>query len=160
MYEPNPSLPAPGLPSGEDGCPMPNPPWVVIADDDPDDRAFLQRAFNRAGVRVRLHFLGDGRALVDHLQAMNPGAPDWPRLVVVDLNMPGMDGAAAIAAIRCAPALAQLPIVTLSTSNWLEDRQRCEASGADDFLTKPDRLDAWVALVQAMAGRWLAAPRG
>ena len=98
----------------------PPPPRILIVDDDPDDRRLLADAFQQSGLSCALEFAGDGEELLARLEA----AADLPELVLLDLNMPRMDGREALQRLRAEPRYAALPVVVMSTSAAEDDASR------------------------------------
>jgi CheY-like chemotaxis protein len=106
---------------------------VFIADDDEDDRLLLQIAFGQHSPECHLVFAEDGLALLDALAQ----EPSEPCLIILDLNMPRLNGFEALQLLRDSTEYAHLPIVILTTSSQPLDRQQAYALGANEFLTKP-----------------------
>ena len=132
------------------------PPLVLMADDDIDDRDMMRDAFVEAAVPCELDFVEDGEALMSYLldcrHARRPALPD---LLVLDLNMPLLDGRAALQRIRADLMLRHLPVVVCSTSSSEADRTGAYRHGANAFFTKPVTLLEFDRLVRHLAGHWL-----
>jgi two-component system response regulator len=130
---------------------------ILIADDNEDDRRLLQRAFADVGIRNKVDFVNDGEALLDFLNAPRPGlgARGLPGIVLLDLNMPRMDGREALKAIRSDPKLRLLPVVILSTSNYREDVLECYSLGANAVMVKPLGYSEFVTMVTMIGRYWL-----
>jgi CheY-like chemotaxis protein/HPt (histidine-containing phosphotransfer) domain-containing protein len=134
--------------------PAPGPPRplqslrVLVAEDNRVNQIVIQRLLERLGHTVVL--CADGRAAVAAVEAQRPD------LVLMDVQMPEMDGFAATAAIRAREAIhpggRRLPIVALTAFAMTGDRERCLAAGMDDYLTKPIRRDQLVAILARFAG--------
>ena len=109
-------------------------PLVFIADDDADDVFFVRSAIEqlKSDIRIR-HFL-NGKQLIDTL--VDP-SEDLPDLVLLDLNMPILDGKETLRILRRNETLRELPIMILSTSNHSFERELCLGYGANNFITKP-----------------------
>lgn len=137
------------------------PPQVLVAEDDPDDRLLLEEAFAEARVPVRLRFADDGEHLLELLQrAVRPRAPEaLPVLVLLDLNMPRLDGREALRAIRTHHRLRHLPVILLTTSSSRDDVNDCYDLGASSFITKPVSFDALVDLAAVLGRYWLGCVR-
>ena len=120
---------------------------VLMADDAPANRLVNERLLARLGVDVR--------AVEDGAQAVEAALCDWaPDLVLMDLQMPGMDGLEATRRVREAEARegrARVPIVALTAAAFDADRQRCLDAGMDGYLSKPIML----ASLRAELARWL-----
>lgn len=134
-------------------------PLVLIADDDADDRDMMRAAFTDAAIACKLDFVEDGEALMAYLQACGRAARQaMPDLLVLDLNMPLLDGRAALRRMRADLLLRSLPVVVCSTSFSETDRVDAYCNGANAFFTKPVTLEEFDGLVHHLAGRWLGLP--
>ena len=109
-------------------------PLVFIADDDADDVFFVRSAIDqlKSDIRVR-HFL-NGKQLIETL---NDPTQELPDLVLLDLNMPILDGKETLRILRKNETLRDLPIIILSTSTHTFERELCLGYGANNFITKP-----------------------
>ena len=103
---------------------------ILIVDDEALNREIAGELLAEAGLQVS--FAGDGEQAVAQLR--QGAACD---LVLMDMQMPHLEGLAATGLIRALPAQAALPIVAMTANAFAEDRQRCLAAGMDDFLAKP-----------------------
>jgi CheY-like chemotaxis protein len=112
---------------------------VVIADDDMDDQFLITRAIEETGVAHSIHIVQNGLELINYL--FRTDRPDevkhQPDLVVMDLNMPLVDGFGALTRIRGNVAFRDVPIYVLSTSRFEYDKVRSRELGATDFFIKP-----------------------
>ena len=125
--------PAQGLQAAEDPCLQLRQrhasALVLVVEDNPINREVAQALLQAAGLRVDT--AEDGRQAVDQVRRR---ACD---LVLMDMQLPEMDGVEATCAIRREPALARLPILAMTANAFAEDRQACLAAGMSDFVTKP-----------------------
>ena len=132
---------------------------ILVAEDDPTDAYFFQRAFRRAGLPVTLHFVRDGEEVIDYLQGSGSFADrtlhPLPQLVLLDLNMPRLDGFQVLAWVRSQPRLNDLQIVMFSSSDEPKDIHRAHALGANSYLVKPHSMDELMALVGRFKKFWL-----
>jgi CheY-like chemotaxis protein len=132
---------------------------ILLAEDDPDDRALLRDAFHEAGLRAQLHFVEDGRELLDSLRSSRSDAGEnansAPSLILLDLNMPRMDGHTALARIKEDPDLKKIPVVVLSTSRAREDILRAYDLGANSYIAKPSSFSGLVQTVNTLNDYWL-----
>jgi two-component system, sensor histidine kinase and response regulator len=121
---------------------------VLVAEDNRVNQLVMRRLLERLDHTVIL--CPDGRAAVAAVEA------ERPDLVLMDIQMPEMDGFAATAAIRAReathPGGRRLPIVALTAFAMKGDRERCLAAGMDDYLTKPIRRDQLAAVLARFAG--------
>ena len=120
---------------------------VLAVDDNRINLFMLERALKLEGATVRM--AGDGQQALDILRAA-PGDFD---VVLMDVQMPVMEGLAATRAIRDDPALARMPVVALTAAVMAEEREAALTAGVDDFLTKPINLESMCAALGHYAQR-------
>ena len=130
---------------------MSRPITILYADDDPDDRMLTADALRESRLANRLEMVEDGTELLAYLRRegrwADPEASPRPGVILLDLNMPKMDGREALAAIKSDPRLASIPVVILTTSRAEADVVRSYEIGANSYIAKPVTFDG---LVQAM----------
>lgn len=132
---------------------------ILMADDDADDRLLAQEAMHESRVLNELHFVEDGVQLLSYLR----GDDDFddralypmPGLILLDLNMPKMDGREALAEIKADPRLRRIPVVILTTSKAEEDMVKGYDLGAASYITKPVTFDALVELMRTLGKYWV-----
>jgi len=133
---------------GGDGKPV-----VLYVEDDPSDFELMEIAFEECDILVDLRAATNGAEAIEELQRMTSGsARRFPDLVLVDLNLPGLPGEQVLAFINESPDLRAIPTVVLSTSSAQNDRRRCNELGATDYLVKPNRFEAFLAMARHVAG--------
>ncbi len=117
---------------------------ILVAEDDPDDRLIIERAFATIGFSGTLHFVENGRELIDLLLMNSRQTSDidicFPACILLDLNMPLVDGRQALREIRGNPMLKDLSVVILTTSDSESDKHYCSELGVTAFITKPSTL--------------------
>jgi CheY-like chemotaxis protein len=131
---------------------------ILYADDDPEDRMLVQDAWKESRIANELDFVEDGEELMDCLHrrgeyASLAGSP-LPGLILLDLNMPRMDGREALREIKADPRLRSIPVVVLTTSKAEEDIVRAYDLGVNSFITKPVTFKALVDLTLAFSKYW------
>lgn len=136
------------------------PITILICDDDEDDRLLTQHALEDAHISNALRFVEDGEQCLDYLYqrgefAGETGLAPRPGLILLDLNMPKLDGRDVLAAIKRDPALADIPIVVLSTSRRDEDMVRSYQLGVNSFITKPVTFSGLVEAMNVLGRYWL-----
>ena len=118
---------------------------ILVAEDDPTDAYFFQRAFSCAGIPVALHFVRDGQEALDYLQGQGQFADrtsyPLPQLVLLDLKMPRLDGFDVLKWVRKQPGLNGLQIVIFSSSDEPGDINRAYGLGANWYLVKPHSME-------------------
>lgn len=130
---------------------------ILIADDDPDDRELAEEALAMTPYGSTLSFVRDGRDLIDYLEGTGDYASQsvrLPDLILLDLNMPRMDGRAALKHIRESEKLKHIPIVILTTSKDDRDVTNAYMNGANSFITKPSDFDEFVTTLNKAAEYW------
>jgi CheY-like chemotaxis protein len=130
---------------------------ILYAEDDQNDALLLRLALTKAGVLNSLVVVPGGKAAVEYLSgvaAHNDQHP-MPRLVLLDLNMPGTSGLEVLKWIRTTPGLCTLIVVMLSSSNQDADIHRAYIQGANGYLVKPSKLDEMVTMAKAIKDYWL-----
>lgn len=133
------------------------PVTILMADDDPDDRELTEDAFHEVRFANDLRFVRDGRDLLDYLTRANgytsENAPT-PGLILLDLNMPRMDGREALTAIKTDPRLKCIPVVILTTSEADEDIVRSYELGAASYIPKPVTFMGLVTAMKTLGDYW------
>ena len=122
---------------------------VLLVEDDPGDVLLIEEAFADNKVRNRLHVVSDGVEAIEFLRKRgeNAQAPT-PDLVLLDLNLPRMDGREVLRAVKGDPALRSIPIVVLTTSEAEEDVLRSYKLHANADVTKPVDFDRFIEVVR------------
>lgn len=126
---------------------------VFLVDDDQDDRFFIRQAMEEAGAMVDIVEAENGLELLALIQ--NDGQAS-AALVLLDMNMPKMNGLETISAIRSHPSISMVPIVMISTSsnpNLIESAYR---AGVDTFIIKPSSFEGFTVLSQQLISRFLS----
>jgi CheY-like chemotaxis protein len=142
----------------------PGKPVIVVAEDSHHDRLIIEEVFSAAEVGVELRFVENGEELLDYLlrrgaYAAGDAMAPWPAIVLLDINMPKVNGHEAMRAIRAHPLLRHLPVVALSTSDSPKQIAQAYALGVNSFMTKPARFDSFVDLIRKFAAYWLTGVR-
>jgi two-component system response regulator len=136
-------------------------PTVLVAEDHQHDRFILSEVFARAGIRVDLRFVGDGEQLLDYLYRSGrfaaPAQAPAPCFILLDLNMPRLDGRKTIRILRADPKLCHLPVIALSTSEHPQHIAEAYAIGANAYLIKPARIPDYVSKISALWQFWMHA---
>ncbi len=132
---------------------------ILMADDDADDRLLAQEALMESRVLNELHFAEDGVQLMEYLRGEGEYADrdrfPLPGLILLDLNMPKMDGREALALLKQDAALKRIPVVILTTSKAEEDMLKGYDLGAASYITKPVTFDVLVELMRTLGKYWV-----
>ena len=136
------------------------PITILICDDDEDDRMLTQQALEDAHISNDLRFVQDGEQLLDYLYQRGDysgetGAAPRPGLILLDLNMPKMDGRDALKVMKGDLTLLDIPVVVLSTSRLDEDVIKSYKLGVNSFITKPVTFSGLVEAMNVLGRYWL-----
>ncbi|RJR43332.1 MAG: response regulator [Desulfobacteraceae bacterium] len=137
-------------------------PTILIAEDDDDDRLFLETAFGRLKALYQLSFVADGEELMDYLHRRGKygrSKPPRPGLVLLDLNMPKKDGRKALLEIKRDDRLKTIPVIVWTTSSLEEDMRLCKEAGAEGYVTKPSNLADFNAAIAEIVKAWVEPSR-
>lgn len=132
---------------------------IMMADDDADDRSMTAEALQEAHVLNEFITFEDGSSLMECLQGRgafeNQGPGQLPALILLDLNMPRMDGREVLQALKADPRLRHIPAVVLTTSKVEEDIVCSYQLGASSFIRKPVTFAALVETLKGFGRYWL-----
>jgi chemotaxis family two-component system response regulator Rcp1 len=129
---------------------------LLLVEDSPGDVRLTREAFLAANMSVHLEVASDGAEAMAFLrQEQAYAAAPRPDLILLDLNMPRMDGREVLAQIKKDEALKTIPIVILTTSDSENDIERSYQLHANCYLCKPVHLDAFESLVKSVYDFWL-----
>ncbi|MDX1635165.1 MAG: response regulator [Marinobacter sp.] len=133
---------------------------ILLAEDDEDDQAIVQRAFQKARFRSPVQIVENGDQLMRYLRHEEPFEDreryPKPGLILLDLNMPVMGGEEALAKIKADPALRHIPVVVLTTSDDQTGVNRCFELGASTFITKPVTFNGFMHVVSELQLYWFS----
>lgn len=129
---------------------------VLLVEDSPGDIRLTREVFHEANRAIRLHVATDGVEAMAYLrrEGINLNAPR-PELILLDLNLPKMDGRAVLMHIKEDDSLKMIPTVILTTSDAEADIVKSYQLQANCYLTKPVQLDAFEAVVKSINDFWL-----
>ena len=137
---------------GESGMPI----QVLLVEDSPGDVRLTQEAFRDANMSIKLHVATDGIEAMAFLNRKAPHASaPRPDLILLDLNLPKMDGREVLALIKEDEDLKTIPTVILTTSEAEADIVKSYQLQANCYLSKPVQLDEFEGLVRSINDFWL-----
>ncbi|WP_133479808.1 response regulator [Cognatilysobacter segetis] len=132
---------------------------ILLVEDNPDDVELTRLAFDEAKIANQLAVVGDGAEALDYLFARGRFADrdpaDLPSLVLLDLNLPKVDGREVLQAIRANEATRSLPVVVLTTSTEPFDVEATYALGVNSYIQKPGDFEQFVWAVKQVGLYWL-----
>jgi two-component system response regulator len=132
-------------------------PYILVADDDADDRFLLQNAFSEEKITNSVVYFKDGVELIDHLttKMMEENESQTPGLILLDLNMPRKDGRQVLKEIKNNPGLRFIPVLVFTTSEAEKDIEESYQLGANSYIVKPSDYTKLTDLIKAIRDFWL-----
>jgi len=130
---------------------------ILLADDDPEDCELAEDALRQSRLNNVLYTVHDGQELLDYLQHQGKYAEakaPLPGLILLDLNMPRVDGREALARIKADEKLRKIPIVVMTTSEAEEDIHRSYGLGANSYITKPVTFAGLTRVITSLVDYW------
>ena len=130
---------------------------ILLVEDSAADVRLTREALKEAKIVNNLHVVPDGVAALDFLRKQGPyAASPRPDLILLDLNLPKMDGREVLAEIKKDQDLMRIPVVILTTSRAEEDVVRTYNLHANAYVTKPVDLKQFLSVIRAIEEFWLA----
>ncbi len=131
---------------------------ILLAEDNPDDILITKKALKEAQMVNQLYIVRDGEeacAFLKHEgQYQDPATSPRPGLILLDINMPKLNGLEVLRRIKSDPELKRIPVVMLTSSKRDEDVVTGYDSGCNSFLQKPVEFERFVELVKQMGLYW------
>jgi CheY-like chemotaxis protein len=133
---------------------------ILYAEDDPDDRLLAEMAHRESGAVNQLAVVADGEEAIEYLRrtgrhADRAGSPQ-AGIILLDLNMPGIDGRETLRIIRADPALRRIPVVIMTTSAAATDIAASYDAGANSYIVKPSSFASFVRLFDKLCTYWFS----
>lgn len=128
---------------------------LLIVEDNDDDYLFTERAFKKAKFANPLVRVSDGQSALDFLYKAGDYA-DSPRpaMVLLDLNMPGVNGYTVLEKMKADETLRAIPVVVLTTSDDPRDIEKCYTLGANSYVHKPVDLPGFIEAIARLKDYW------
>jgi two-component system response regulator len=132
---------------------------ILLVEDNPDDEALTVRALKKSNIANEVVVAHDGAEALHYLFGEGPHAgrdlTQMPQVVLLDLNLPKLDGLGVLRRIRSDPRTRLLPVVILTSSNEEQDRVNGYGLGANSYVRKPVDFDAFVTAAAQLGLYWL-----
>jgi CheY-like chemotaxis protein len=131
---------------------------ILLVEDSRADAKIIERALKESDVVHRLTVIPDGQHALDYLFALRDDEVDVdrePDLILLDLNLPGIDGCQVLSQIKSDPCLRMIPVVILTTSSREEDVLQTYLAGANTFIPKPAEYPSYRDLVATLRTYWV-----
>jgi two-component system response regulator len=131
--------------------------YILVAEDDADDRFLLETAFAEKGFRERLTFVENGVELLDYLHGVGSGSTmetTLPGFILLDLNMPKKDGREVLKEIKEDPRFKKIPVIIFTTTKNETEITRCYELGANTYIVKPVGFDLLLKTLDDIRSYW------
>ena len=125
---------------------------ILLVEDNPEDLELALRALQRNKLANRIHVARDG---AEALEFLRKGGRQLPRVVLLDLKLPRVNGIQVLEAIRADERTRMLPVVVLTSSRESPDVRRCYELGVNSYIVKPVDFDAFVKAVAEVGLYWM-----
>jgi chemotaxis family two-component system response regulator Rcp1 len=132
---------------------------ILLVEDNPGDARLTREALKEGKIKNNLHVVEDGVTAMEFLERRGADGFPVPDLILLDLNLPKMDGREVLAAIKEDEQLRRIPVVVLTTSEAEEDILRSYELHANCYVTKPVGLEQFLAVVRQIDSFWLEVVR-
>ena len=119
---------------------------ILYADDDSDDRHLLEESFVTNGLNADIVYATNGQEAISYIEQ---AAESLPSLVILDLNMPKMNGKETLRYLKTHPRYQNIPVIILSTSENKKEMDDCAAEGAASYFVKPQHMRGYETIVSA-----------
>jgi len=131
---------------------------ILLAEDDRGDQELTRRALEAGKIRNDLRIVEDGEEALAYLfrrgKYKDPLSSPRPDLLLLDLNLPRVDGREVLERVRADARLRRMAVVVLTTSRQEEDILRSYELGCNSFITKPGAMDQFIELIQSLEEYW------
>jgi len=133
-----------------------NKRYILIAEDDMDDRYLMKTALEETGITEEVRYVENGVEVINCLEAVieKNGVYNYPKLILLDLNMPKMDGREVLKKIKSHEAYRKIPVVVFSTTKNQLEVNRCYDLGANTYIIKPVSYDTLVDTIRQICTYW------
>src|SRR5665647_772554 len=133
-----------------------NKRFILIAEDDADDRYLMKTALEETGITEDVEYVENGVEVMNYLESISEekGELNYPKFILLDLNMPKMDGREVLKKIKSNDAYRKIPVIVLSTTKNQMEVKRCYDLGANTYVVKPASYDTLVETIREICTYW------
>jgi two-component system response regulator len=137
-----------------------SPVCILLVEDDPDHAILTIRSLRKAGFEQQIVWVKDGREALDFMNRRaayaDPAVAPRPDLVLLDLNLPKVDGLSVLEEIKGSEGLRTIPVVVLTTSQRQDEVKRAYGAGANSYVTKPVQFADFSEKIRMLGAYWLS----
>lgn len=126
-------------------------PHILFVDDDEEDHLIMLQYFREQHKDQHIRFIKNGRDAIRFLEGVPQESP-LPCLIVLDLNMPIMNGTQTLLEMKRNRRFKEIPVIILSTSENENEKRKCLSLGAREYLVKPTTYDEGLRLIEKFTG--------
>ncbi|MFL9484072.1 response regulator [Chitinophagaceae bacterium LWZ2-11] len=133
-------------------------PFILVAEDDSDDKFLLQTIFEERSVDIPLAFVSNGVELLDYLNTIKDDEQNlsYPVFILLDLNMPKMDGRQALKYLKESDHFKKIPVIVFSTTKNDIEIKRCYELGANTYIVKPSNFQSLSNAIESIHTYWFS----
>jgi CheY-like chemotaxis protein len=131
------------------------PVKILLVEDNPHDVEITVRALKKGQVKNELVIARDGQEALDVLFGANTGEKFLPGLVLLDLNLPKVNGLEVLKELKADPELRRVPVIILTASTHEQDVVRSYELGVNTFITKPVKFEDFIRVVTMIEQYWI-----
>lgn len=133
-----------------------NKSFILIAEDDADDRYLMKTALAETGITEEVKYVENGVEVINYLESIieENGETNYPKFILLDLNMPKMDGREVLKMVKSNAVYRKIPIIVFSTTKNQLEVKRCYDLGANTYIVKPVSYDTLVATIREICTYW------
>jgi CheY-like chemotaxis protein len=134
--------------------------YILVAEDDADDRFLLETAFAENGFKGKLEFVENGVELLEYLRNLKTEDTNTehplPGFILLDLNMPKKDGREVLKEIKEDPRFKKIPVIVFTTTKNENEINRCYELGANTYVVKPVGFENLVKTIEDIRSYWFS----
>jgi CheY-like chemotaxis protein len=133
-----------------------NKRFILIAEDDADDRFLMKTALAETGITEDVDYVENGVEVINYLNDLTHenGELNYPKFILLDLNMPKMDGREVLKMMKSNEMFRQIPVIVFSTTKNQLEVKRCYDLGANTYIVKPVSYDTLVETIKDICAYW------